>query len=497
MNSVVFTDSFPGLAVIFKAFNLEIFDNGQYFGIGLLLGAVALFVGGQRLFAHLGLRFGPALLAAAILGTTPVFWWMQRWYPALSSGVPLLVWAFYFYLDRASSIRVFASRWSVLLVIAVLTHAYLLFAVLAFFAATFTQRVFVSRAERRALVTTFLGINLLNVSVMYIIGYFTVPSKWAQTGGYGWYSANLLSLIDSNSASRWIPDLPSLSGQYEPTALGTGSLLLLVVLMVHRFVTRQTFGLGVLARGHLPLVLVLTILLAISLTNTISIGSFSIKIPIPQRLEHGLSIFRSSARFLWPTLIVLSVMIIASAARRFRFAKLVLMFALLLQVTDYSREIIATSTQPNGPDIAIIYDELLWNSVPASYNKIAAHPAESYGPEWAECAYAAVSALRKGQCGYFSRVQDLKNVNQMQSDALFSGNLDSSTIYWVSAEWLKSHRHRLLAVYRSEDKRVFVSQGNIPKFPAGQIIFANCEVSSQCSFLGVNRQTLGQFLRNS
>ena len=123
MNSIVFTDSFPGLALFFKALNLEVFDNGQYFGIGLLVSAVALFLGGRKLFLRLGLSFWPALLAAAILSTTPLFWWMQRWYPALSSGVPLLVWAFYIYLDKElSSPRLFR-RWLALLVAALATQA--------------------------------------------------------------------------------------------------------------------------------------------------------------------------------------------------------------------------------------------------------------------------------------------------------------------------------------------------------------------------------------
>jgi len=231
MNSIVFTDSFPGLAVLFKAIDLEVFDKGQYFGIGFLVSAIALFVGSRRLFSHLGVDLWPALLAAALLGTTPVFWWMQRWYPALSSGVPLLVWAFYFYLNHDVSAKRLILRWSGLLAVAVAIQAYLVIAVFLFFLAALTQRFLRDKAEVRMLITTFAVVVLVCLSEMYVLGYYTVPSRWAQTGGYGWYSANVLGLLDPNESSRWVPDLPSISGQYEPTALSTGVLILLVMLV--------------------------------------------------------------------------------------------------------------------------------------------------------------------------------------------------------------------------------------------------------------------------
>jgi hypothetical protein len=495
MNSIVFTDSFPGLAIIFKAVDLEMFNNGQYFGFGLLLGAIALFIGAHRLFAHLGMRFGPALLASAILSTTPVFWWMQRWYPALSSGVPLLVWSFYFYIDRRCPIRVLAIRWTVLLCTAVLTHAYLVVTVFAFFVATVTQRFLESRAELRALGAISFGTTSLSVILMYILGYYTVPSKWAQTGGYGWYSANLLGLIDPNGASRWIPNLPSMSGQYEPTSLSTGSLLLFGALILNRLFTQKTFGLQTLIRKNLPLAVVLTALLLIATTNTISIGTWIIKLPIPQRLEHGLSIFRSSARFLWPTIIVLSTFIIVLAAKRFRFATAAMAVVLLIQVVDYRSELEAVAKLPNDTSIAIEHDVGFWEGVPSSYTKVAAHPAESLGPSWAECAYAAVQTSRIGQCGYFSRVQDLKEVNALQSEALLSGNLDRSTIYWVSVSWLKANQKELLVTYDSLDREVLVARIAATSQNSSLLVVSGCQSRNDCSFLGDDRQALGQLLR--
>jgi hypothetical protein len=496
MNSIVFTDSFPGLAIIFKAVDVDMFDKGQYFGLGFLISSIALFVGGQRLFSHLGLRFWSAIVAAALLGTTPLFWWMQRWYPALSSGVPMLVWAFYFYLDSGGVLRRLLFRWSALLLAAVATQAYLVIAVFAFFAATITQRFFKDRREFRALIGTTATIVVLCVAVMYVLGYYTVPSKWAQTGGYGWYSANLLGLIDPNESSRWVPNLPSISGQYEPTALSTGSLILVMILVGTLLVARTSFGLMTHFRQHLPLIGILFVLALIAITNTVSLGSWSAKIPLPQRLEHGLSVFRSSARFIWPTVVVLSTCIIALAARRFRTATAMLAVVLVIQVVDYSYEFNAVSKQQDGQSAAIGFDPDFWQRVPSGYTTISAHPAASLGSGWAECAYAAVQTGRSAQCGYFSRVQGLERVNHLQSEALLTGNLDKSTVYWVSTGWLRANREILVNVYALSDLKVHVLGAGAVVGSFEVLLFPNCEARDWCSFLGHRRETLGKFLRS-
>lgn len=56
-NSVVYTDSWPGMALIFKALNIDAVNHGQYFGLGFLFGAIALFVGDRGCSALSGVQF--------------------------------------------------------------------------------------------------------------------------------------------------------------------------------------------------------------------------------------------------------------------------------------------------------------------------------------------------------------------------------------------------------------------------------------------------------
>ena len=489
-NSIVYTDSWPGMAIIFKVLDIKAVNWGQYFGLGLLVGAVALFVGARRLFHSLGFGLLPSLAASALLGTTTVFWYLQRWYPALSAGLPILVWAVYFYVDDLKHPTALWRRWVLLLILAVSTHAYLTVVTIPILLVLLVRRFMY---DHKSWLRSLLGLTTLGaitVTSMYALGYFTLSSKWAQTGGYGWYSANVLGLFDYKDASRFIPALPSVSGQYEPTALGLGTLLLLVILVAHRLRTRKELGLMISFKEHVPLVIVLIGLSVLAITNTISIGSWSYQIPIPVRLEHGLSIFRSSARMLWPTLIVMTVAIVAYSIRRLRYGVVLVSLALAAQVLDTTPQIRTVARAENGNSVSISYDAVFWGAVPERYGTIASLPAQNLGFDWASCTLAAVNTDRAAECGYFSRVQGLDVVNRERSSQVFAGALAPDVIYMVSRSWLVQNKRELLKSYsRLEISAIAVT--DVDGFSSDTVfLFPGCPSRDACDFVGDHYRAL-------
>lgn len=483
-NSIVYTDSWPGMALVFKTLNLEPVNQGQYFGFGFLVGALALFVGARRLFWSLGLALLPSLIASGLLGTTAVFWWMQRWYPALSAGLAVLVWALYFYVDDPRHPNRLRRRWSVLLVLAAATHAYLTIVVIAILGSLLWRRLLLDRRSLKQSLINLAIIGTVTTASMYVFGYFTVPSKWAQTGGYGWYASNVLGLIDSNEASRFLPDVPSLSGQYEPTALGLGTLLLLFVIIVHRLRSHTPIGVARIVREHAALAAVLLLLGLLAISNTVSIADSSFTIPLPQRVEHGLSIFRSSARFMWPTLIVVTVTIIVLTIRQLRHGVLIVALALIIQIVDSTPQARTIALLEDGNSVTESYDESFWSRVPTTYTAITSLPAQSLGFNWESCAFAAAKTGRTGECGYFSRVQGLEAVNRERSSQVLSGKLENNVIYMVSRGWLESNRRDLDLVFDDPTVNVVAAVGVFGFGSDTVFLFPACASQVSCSFLG-------------
>jgi len=268
------------------------------------------------------------------------------------------------------------------------------------------------------------------------------------------------------------------------------------LLVIARLRRRQKSELESVVRKHIPLAVVLALLALLAVTNTITIGSWTIQLPLPHRLQHGLSIFRASARFIWPTLILAVVGIAVLVTRTFKRASLALALAFAIQLVDYSHEMFAVSQRPNGYDINIVFEKEFWARIPDEYTSISLHPAASLSEGWAECAFAAVQTGRAAQCGYFARVQGLDQVNRLQSDALFAGNLDPHTVYWVSIGWLQTNKSELIKTYDVERASVQVVSVGAVAANSAVLIFPNCDASSECSFLGDRRTTLGVFLRS-
>lgn len=496
-NSIVYTDSWPGLALFFKALVVEAVDRGQYFGLGLMIGAIALFIGARRLFWSAGIPLLPSLVGSGLLGTTSVFWWMQRWYPALSAGLPILVWALYFYVDDAKHPTRLRRRWMVLLSLAAATHAYLTITAMSILGALLARRLFRGRRSCSRTLVDLAMIGAVTTVSMYVLGYFTLSSKWAQTGGYGWYSSNVLGLIDSNEASRFLPDIPSISGQYEPTALGIGTLLLLVLVVSHRLRFHSPIGITGLLKEHLSLVVVLFVLSLLSISNTVSIASWSYRVPLPERLEHGLSIFRSSARFIWPTVIVTTVVVTSLVLRRFRYGVIVMSLALAVQIIDSTPEALTVALSENGGSVTSTYDARFWTVVPEKYTSIVSLPAQSHGFDWEACAWAAVSTGRSAECGYFSRVQGLDVINRTRSTQVLTGVLEGNAIYMVSGSWLAENRRELLNVLSRPSVNVVAAKDVFGFRTDTYFLFPECPNAEACAFLGDHYQALDDLLLGS
>jgi hypothetical protein len=178
-----------------------------------------------------------------------------------------------------------------------------------------------------------LSVTLGSAIAVGVIGTQPLP----KTGGFGFYSMNLLSPIapQLSSLSFGRKYLVGVAGQYEGfNYLGAGVLLLVVIALragwrdVVNAIKRSPF-----------LAFILASLFLYALSSTIYAGSYKIlyipyeRLPILDRIT---STFRSSGRFFWPVgfCIVLGAVTIISQKFRWGAAVSVLMASVVLQAID-------------------------------------------------------------------------------------------------------------------------------------------------------------------
>jgi hypothetical protein len=492
INSVVYTDSWPILALPLKVLRLEILQTGQFFGLAWLGSSILLFVGCAKVFRVLDVPRSHSLLGSALVASTPLFWWLHRWYFAISGGVILIVWAIYLYLRDRRRARYLLLSWLALLIIAVGTNFYLCAMLIPVAGVSLLRNSF----GRPNWCCHILGYTIATgsalIGAMYVFGYFTIPTTSASTGRYGVYTANLLGIIDMNQTSRFFPDIPSMPLQYEPTSLGVGALVLLLSLLLLASPRHYLAFIGQALRRHWLYVVVVIGMFVFALSHVVTIGSRTEFLPLPSRVVHLFSIFQSSTRFIWPLVVTVAIVAVVLVSRFARYATQVLLVALVIQVVDISHELRSVAQRADGGQSIVAFDSDFWESVPTNYTQLSFHYAENIRTGWDECSLAAVRTNRIANCAYLARAPDFVPINSAQDNRLLSGNPNPHVVYWLTFGWIVNHERQLQELYGNGQHGLALFNPNSVSAREFIMLFPFCDRFADCEFLGSRRVTVDE-----
>ncbi|MBO4890255.1 MAG: hypothetical protein J5574_04615 [Lachnospiraceae bacterium] len=342
--SVIYTDSIPLMAVIFKIASPHLPQTFQYFG---LFGILSFMLMGG--FASLLLRRFVASDICCVIGSVfycisaPV---IQRMYfhTALAAQwliiAALVLWV-YDDLINSNAKRILLQ--ALLGFACVAIHSYFLPMAGMILAALAVTQLFEKKGAGLvfAELGAFCAAGLLN---LYILGGFYGVSS-ASGFGLGTFTSNLNTFINPWEIGRLLPQLPLQNYfQYEGMAyLGAGILMLFVIVaagMVFRMARRvpeEAFH-SKKIYGRVTIILVLVSVIVAVVPNVSYNDMMLLWIPYPKRVEDILSIFRSNGRLIWPAMYILITAAVSFTAYTFRHVRIigaiVLAGALILQVTD-------------------------------------------------------------------------------------------------------------------------------------------------------------------
>lgn len=441
-SSIVFSDSIPIMALIFKPFSALLPDKFQYIGLWVLVCFML-----QSWFAWKLLSlFTPnrflALAASAFFTIAPVYLARLGFHYALF-GQWTVVAALYLYWSKRFSLLGSAG----LLLIAALTHAYLLAMVLAIWVTDVIQRVWRRElSAARAAAYLFSGFILVAI-VMWSAGYFMLEAG-VQSGGFGFFRMNALALIDSNGVwSSVIPDQPNMPGDYEGFSfLGVGIIILAVIALsifcIKRNATKDA--------RWIPLTVACLLLLVFALSDHIAIGaSESAQYSLPTFTKKITDTFRVSGRFIWPVYYVLFLAIFYQlfAHLKSQTAALLCCAALAVQLMD---------TRQASHNIRSLLDDApkwesplhspVWQELGAHYQKlIYVLPSNSPKP-WLELSDFAAEHTMEINIGYFARTNPevVSTARDSLLNAVANNKIDPEALYIFEDSYLRdvAVRHR-------------------------------------------------------
>jgi Family of unknown function (DUF6311) len=431
-NAILFSDSNPLLAFLFKPFVTVLPQPFQYFGIWLL----ACFVL-QAWFAWklAGLVTPHTLLR--VLGTglfvfAPPMIFRVAGHPNLA-GHFLIVAALYFVFHPALKQRMLA--WSVLLCVAGLVHAYLLaMAGALWFANLVEQRIKRKLSNRVAMIEFIIVCAIVGVAC-WQAGYFVVGSG-ASGGSYGLYRMNLLSIADPSYASYVLKDIPEAVGDYEGfNFLGLG-VILLSISVLPTLIAGKT-ALTTAIRRFPVLLIVLVGLTLFALSNKVGIGSAGFEYPLPDRIIAAASFFRGSGRIFWPVfyVIVFTIIFLVIRGNSYRTAGSLMAIALVVQVADmhagwqHIRKPLMVAPKSEWPTPMV---SAFWKEAAQKYKKVRWVMPAGYSEKWMPIAAFAGAHGLATDAVYLARLDThaFDRMRNAAADAIKAGKYESDALYF-------------------------------------------------------------------
>ena len=341
-----FTDSNPLLAVLLKPLSGWLPSDFQYIGPWLALCFVLQGVFGARIALCFTPRASHATLAGLIFVLAPPM--LFRIAHETLTAHWLLLAAIWVHLDTTLT-RTWRLAWLAgLLLVAAAVHPTLAAMVATLGLALVVQLCARGDLRPAAAVATAALLVLQALATFALLGYFGGADITG--GGFGIYSADLLTLVNGYDYSRWWPAFPFNDGQYEGFAfLGSGVLLLALAGPVLGRWRRDAAGAApapprrLLASRWTALTTAAGLMGLFALSQFVTAGGVTILTMrgVYEPVMDLIAPFRSSGRFIWPLHYVavsaIVAVVVQAAVQRARIGTALLLMALAIQAAEVTR----------------------------------------------------------------------------------------------------------------------------------------------------------------
>jgi len=459
--SIVYSDSIPLLALLFKPFDFLLSQPFQYLGIWTLLCFILQAFFAWLLIGLITQKIDLRLLATALFVFSPPLLWRVGFHNSLV-GHFLILAALYLVLRPANRRSYFA--WLALLVCAALTHSYLLAIVFIFFwvsmvntcYALYFSRSKVGPAQGRyrqffLMACGALLSMLILLLTLWQAGFFAVSFSagkggiFTTTGMYGTYGANLLALFYGNGWSyvnTLLLDQRDRNESFLYLGLGIIALIPFALWQIHLVTWLKLRPYSLIFIAALGLII-------FSASQNVAIGPYHFSYTLPEKAIAVAGLLRASARLFWPVyyLLIWAIVYLIIKGYRPTVAARLLSVALVIQIIDTSAGWLpmrARFNQAVASQFVTPLKDPFWAAAALRYQKVVRIPADNSAVGWDIFAsYAAIHHLSTSSA-FLSRVDETKvaAINVHLKDMLVTGEFDLQTLYILSnAEVITALRH--------------------------------------------------------
>lgn len=465
--SIVFTDSIPIFAIVFKLFRGMLPTNIQYLGIW---GAFSFFMQGGISCVILKKYIKKLSIVAAIcpilIFNTATIWRLYR-HTSLGGGQWIILLALMICVYRKNINKTWKKVfiWSGITAITVSIHIYFII-MIGIILVAYLINDYLENNLLKEDILIFISAVISTIVSFYIIGGFAVGSSIVEEG-LGMYSMNINSLFNPMGYSNYLKDLPSNPGQYEGLQyLGAGAIILLIAYIFSLNKDEYVWFKELSNSKKIPIIFGIVSLTILALSPVITINTKTlVNYMFLKPIVDLLNPFRSTGRFFWPVYYVILFFLIIKVSQKYKnTTKLFLCFALCscIQFSDFVMNMAYNSS---GLKEKYEYnnklESKLWNDLATKVKHV--ELITNGGDEYQKIAWYAAQNNLTMNTGYFSR----KNYELIEEDMINSlkeittGNIRKDTMYCIPEKYIfnnESFTNNKIVEFNVDGFRIIVSK---------------------------------------
>ncbi len=434
--SIVYTDSIPIMAFIFKPFSGILPARFQYHGLWMYLCFLLMTFSAWLLLRKLTRNEVFSAVGSCFFCIAPIFLNRAGGHFALGAQW-LILFGFYLYIHKSFCFK----RWVLLLVLATTIHAYLLIMVYAIFLFDVLNKLLSNKLSLKSAFMYSATYSVLIFFTMQATGYFVIKGSDPYPG-FGYLNMDIAGWFNPGDQrySHLILSHGNQQANFEGiNYIGIGFIMLLLFMLIDSTI-RKVVDIKRIIKS--PILYFCFIMAAVSITYRINFYGYNIiEIPINDFLLKVGGIFRSSGRFFWPVTMIMMLIVLVYLSNRSTRATYILIPILLISVADESNFFKAVREIYTGKPYGSQMLSKEWEVVSKGKDTIITTDYDNFSQNhWLPFAEFASSEKMKLNFGYFARAdKEAINNNKRYIDEIKStGNLRDNEIYVATDEdWLK------------------------------------------------------------
>ena len=385
--SIVFSDSIPLFAFLFKIFKSFLPENFQYFSLWIFL---CFFLQSYLAFLIIYKKTNNlfySFLSSLLFILSPIFLYRLGSNLSLAGQWLILLGYYIYFFANKNKSNYF---WTILLILSTLVHLYftaMLFVIYGFF----ILQTFLSTKKINKIIVNY-SFTIISVLIfMYIFGYFETEFMGSVSRGYGVFGLDILGIFDPQHSTddlNWSFFLKNIEGTtgegFNYLGLGIIILLFFIILIFFVKVIKNKKIFNLFLKKNIFFLFIVILLTSWAITTKIHFGGKEIlNIPIPNYILGTLSIFGATGRFFWPVyylIIIFSLFYLYENLNK-KTSFLFLLTILLIQFLDLSPGLKNYFLYKKHIGEPKILTESLWKEIPKNFEKLrTTYLFNNYGP---------------------------------------------------------------------------------------------------------------------